>query len=246
MLVSSGHVHVRVVTRKNKTGTPVRYLQLAHNEWDATTKTSRPKVLHSFGREDALDRAAIERLVASLCRLLEPGCALAAKAGPELAFVSSRAFGGAYVLDALWQRLNIGAVLAKLLGTTRRDPTTERVLFALVANRALAPSSKLAATGWVGRQVHIAGLPETSEDACYRAMDWLHEVTEELTKEIFWQVATLLDLHVDLLFFDTTSIYFELEEADGPVSRDEHGTPTGAVEDTTEIGFRTYGNSQRQ
>jgi hypothetical protein len=53
-------------------GTPVRYLQLAHNEWDAATKTSRPKVLYSFGREDQLDRVVIERLVASLCRPLEP------------------------------------------------------------------------------------------------------------------------------------------------------------------------------
>jgi hypothetical protein len=43
----------------------VRYLQLAHNEWDAATKTSRAEVLYSFGREDQLDRAVIERLVAS-------------------------------------------------------------------------------------------------------------------------------------------------------------------------------------
>ena len=76
-------MHVRVVTRKNKDGTAVRYLQLTHNEWDAATKTSRPKVLHSFGREDQLDRAAIERLVASLCRLLEPRQALSAEAGGE-------------------------------------------------------------------------------------------------------------------------------------------------------------------
>jgi len=47
---------------------------------------------------------------------------------------------------------------------------TERVLFALVANRALAPSSMLAAAGWVTRDVHIAGLPQTTDAACYRAM----------------------------------------------------------------------------
>jgi hypothetical protein len=27
-----------VTTRRNSDGTPVRYLQLAHNEWDASTK----------------------------------------------------------------------------------------------------------------------------------------------------------------------------------------------------------------
>ena len=54
----------------------MRYLQLTHNEWDPATKTSRPKVLHSFGREDQLDRDAIKRLVASLTRLLDPATAL--------------------------------------------------------------------------------------------------------------------------------------------------------------------------
>jgi hypothetical protein len=53
----------------------VRHLQLAHNEWDAAAGTSRMKVVHSFGREDELDRAAIERLIGSLTRLLDPGAA---------------------------------------------------------------------------------------------------------------------------------------------------------------------------
>jgi hypothetical protein len=248
-------MHVRVVTRKNKDGTAVRYLQLTHNEWDAATKTSRPKVLHSFGREDQLDRAAIERLVASLCRLLEPRQALSAEAGGELEFVASRAFGGTYVLDAMWQRFAIGPVMRKMLAKTRRDELTERVLFALVANRALAPSSKLAATRWVGRKAHIDGLEEVSDDACYRAMDWLHEVKDELEIEVFRQVATLLNLEVDLLFFDTTSTYFETGEPDEPLTRDEHGNPLldggsegdggdgGKTEGKT-IGFRTYGKSK--
>jgi hypothetical protein len=239
----------------------VRYLQLAHNEWDAATKTSRPKVLYSFGREDNLDRAVIERLVASLCRLLDPGAALAATATTGLQFVSSREFGGAWVLDQLWRRLGIDQVMTTLLAGTRRDPVTERVLFALVANRALAASSKLAASGWISRRVHIDGLPEVSDDACYRAMDWLHDVAPELERQVFGQVANLLNLEVDLLFFDTTSTYFELDEADEPVPRDAHGrvkpTDTGAdregtggageavgAEEGKTIGFRTYGKSK--
>ena len=63
-------MYVRVSQRANKSGEKVRYLQLAHNEWDATVGVSRTKIIHSFGREDELDRAAIERLVASLTRLL--------------------------------------------------------------------------------------------------------------------------------------------------------------------------------
>jgi Transposase DDE domain len=243
----SGHVHIRVATRRNSDGTPVRYLQLAHNEWDASTKTSRPKVLHSFGREDTLDRAMIERLVASLCRLLDPAAALAATTTTGLRFVSSRAYGGAWTLDALWRRLGIDTVMTRLLAGTRRDPATERVLFALVANRALDPSSKLAAAGWVERAVHIDGLPTTTDDACYRAMDWLNEVAPQLQRQVFDQVAHLLNLEVDLLFFDTTSTYFELDEADEPVARDQHGhvvpdtPPSDPVRDT---GFRTWGKSK--
>ena len=253
---------MRVTTRRNVDGSPVRYLQLAHNEWDPATKTSRPRVLYSFGREDALDRTVIERLVASLGRLLEPGAALAASTGTGLSFVESRSFGGAWLLDQLWRRLGIDKVMTGMLAGTRRDPATERVLFALVANRALAASSKLHAAGWISRSVHIDGLPEVSDDACYRAMDWLHDVAPELERQVFGQVANLLNLDVDLLFFDTTSTYFELDEADEPVGRDAHGRvkPTGAgtegdgtaendgevdgEQPGTTIGFRTYGKSK--
>ncbi len=248
---------MRVATRRNSDGTAVRYLQLAHNEWDAATKTSRPKVLYSFGREDTLDRAVIERLVASLCRLLEPGAALAATTRTGLSFVESRSLGGAWLLDALWRRLGIGKVMTGMLAGTRRDVGTERVLFALVANRALAASSKLHAAGWISRRVHIDGLPETTDDACYRAMDWLHQVAPELEQQVFGQVANLLNLEVDLLFFDTTSTYFELDEADEPVARDLHGRvrPAGTATATSDddgdeqgegktIGFRTYGKSK--
>jgi hypothetical protein len=115
--------------------------------------------------------------------------------------------------------------MTKLPAGTRRDPATERVLFALVANRALDPASKLAAAACVSRRVHIDGLPEVSDDACCRAMDWLIAVAPELEKQVFWQVATLLDLEVDVLFFDTTSTYFTLDEADEPITRDTRGLP---------------------
>ena len=83
--------------------------------------------------------------------------------------------------------------MTRLLAGRKGDPRTERVLFALVANRALAPGSKLAAAGWVTRRAHIDGLAETSDDACHRAMDWLLDIAPDLEREVFWQVATLLD-----------------------------------------------------
>ena len=63
-------VFVRTSTRRNQDGTRVSYLQLAHNEWDPTAKTSRTKVLYSFGRADQLDRAAVERLITALTRVV--------------------------------------------------------------------------------------------------------------------------------------------------------------------------------
>jgi hypothetical protein len=250
-------MYVKTTTRRNKDGAPVRYLHLAHNQWDQAAGRSVPKILYGFGREDQLDRAAIKRLVAALSGLLEPADALAATVGAGLTFVESRPLGGAYVLDGLWHRLGIDKVMANLLKGRRLDQRVERVLFGLVANRALAPSSKLAAATWITQDVHIDGLPATSDDACYRAMDWLHDITPALEREVFWQLASLLDLEVDLLFFDTTSTYFELDEPDEPVARDERGRvlPKPAPEngdgdgdgdgDGEKLaGFRSHGKSK--
>jgi hypothetical protein len=246
-------MYVKTTSRTNKDGTPVRYLHLAHNQWDPAAGRSVPKVLYSFGREDALDRAAVKRLVASLSKLLDPADALAATAGSDLVFLESRPFGGTFVLDALWRRLGIDKVITGLDRTSRRGrprdaAATERVLFGLVANRALAPSSKLAAAEWISSDVHIENLPAIGEQACYRAMDWLHDARASLEAGVFDKVATLLNLEVDLLFFDTTSTYFELGEPDEPVARDGkgHRLPGGGHEgeEAEKSGFRTHGKSK--
>jgi hypothetical protein len=244
-------MYVKTTTRKVKGG-EVRYLHLAHNEWDAAARRSAPKLLYSFGREDQLDKDAVRRLVASLSKLLDPGDALAATAGSDLVFTESRPYGGAYVLDALWQRLGIAAILTGLASSGRGRPrdlaAAERVLFGLVANRALAPSSKLAAAEWMSRDVHIDGLGEVRDDACYRAMDWLHAICGELEKQVYFAVADLLNLEVDLLFFDTTSTYFELEDADEEVARNWRGEKTAGGSDDADpdkaAGFRTHGKSK--
>jgi Transposase DDE domain len=238
---------LREVKRQNKNGTQASYLQLVHNEWDPAARASRTRILYSFGRTDRVERAPIERLIASLSRLLEPATALRATADSELAFLEARPLGGAHVLDGVWRRLGIDQVMGKLLAGRRRDRQVERVLFALVANRALAASSKLAAAGWVSDDVHIGGLPETTDDACYRAMDWLLEIAGELERAVFWQVASLLDLEVDLLFFDTTSTYFQLDEPDTPIARDQRGhrlPEPGDDDAATTAGVRSYGHSK--
>jgi hypothetical protein len=134
--------------------------------------------------------------------------------------------------------------MRRLLKGRRRDQAAERVLFALVASRALAPSSKLAAARWASKEVHVPGLTETTDDACYRAMDWLLEVQPALEKEVFHSVASLLNLEVDLLFFDTTSTYFELDEADEPQPRNERGELADEGDAVRAAGFRSYGHSK--
>jgi hypothetical protein len=238
-------VYVKRSTRKTAGGQTIGYLQLAHNEWDPAAKASRTKVLYSFGREDQLDVEGIRRLVAALCRLLEPGDALAAAAPAELRFLESRALGGAFALDGLWHQLGIDAAMRRMLAGTRMEPRVERILFALVANRALAPSSKLAATRWIEHDVVIDGLDvPVVDESCYRAMDWLIDAEPELGRIVFDNTADLLNLEVDLLFFDTTSTYFETEDADAPVGRDGRGLPAEGDAAVKESGFRTFGKSK--
>jgi len=119
----------------------------------------------------------------------------------------------------------------------------ERVLFALVANRVLAPCSKLAATRWVGEVAHVPGLEVLDEDAANREMDLLLEVADELAEQVLWATATLLDLEVDLVFFDTTSTSFERDTADQPVTRDARDEPLPDGDDGADGSGSRWGSA---
>ena len=206
-------MYLRESRRRNKDGTVVSYLQLAHNERHPRTGSPVAKVIHNFGRADLVDREALRRLVASISRFLEPELAAAAAAG-EVEVLDSRRLGGAWVLDRLWERLEIGQAIRRVAAGRRLDgEAAERVIFALAAQRALEPASKLAATRWVAERVFVEGCPGFSDDAAYRAMDFLLAALEEIAAEIFYSVAHLLNLDVDIVFVDTTSTYREMEVA---------------------------------
>ena len=120
-----------------------------------------------------------------------------------------------------------------MLGSRRFTTDVERVLFALVANRALKPASKLSAAEWASEDVAIPGLDGMDEDQAYRAMDLLVDADTEakVQEAVFFACADLLNLEVDLLFFDTTSTYWERE---APEQAGEDGEPA----------FRVYGHSK--
>ena len=221
-------MYLRTTQRRNRDGLPVRYLQLAHNHWDAKAGRSTTQVLYNFGRQDQIDQDAIRRLITSLNRVLDSPAQT--NPHPAFQFLDSRPLGGAWLLDQLWQKLGLNTILGRLLRRRRLDPSTERTLFTMVANRALKPLSKLGCATWAQQETVIPGLLELDEDRCYRAMDWLLELEAELSEQVYWAVADLVNLEVDLLFFDTTSTYFETDEADPPTEQ-------------ANKGFRTY-NSQ--
>ena len=136
---------LRETRRTNADGSVVSYLQLAHNQRHPVSGNPVAKVIHNFGRADTVDRAALARLVSSISRFLTPeqAVAAAATAGGEVEVLDSRRLGGAWTLDRMWERLGIGAALRQVATGRRYDGVAvERVLFALVAQRALEPGSK--------------------------------------------------------------------------------------------------------
>lgn len=213
-------MYIRRVSRKNKNGSTTAYLQLAHNVWDPVAKHAKAKVIYSFGREDEVDRSVLERLVQSISRYLTPEAALKAQHAigqtAEFLFQSCKRLGGAWLLHQLWHKIGLDAILEKRFADRKHQTSIERLIFAMVANRALNPSSKLAMEDWVRDDVYLPGVREVNSQQLYRAMDDLLEVQSELEVQVYCSVSDLLNLEVDLLYFDTTSTYFEVDPFDVP------------------------------
>lgn len=212
-------MYVRTIARKNKDGSTVEYVQLANNVWDKEKRYARADVIYSFGRRDELDLEAIRRLVRSLCRFLSPEDivqveALMSGRGQTLRYVDSKPMGGAYVLRQLWRRLHLHEVIERAISDRAFRAPVEMALFAMVANRALAPISKLAIEDWARDEVYLGNEQPLEVQHFYRAMDVLLEQKEVIEREVFFTTANLLNLQVDLVFFDTTSTYFEVEDED--------------------------------
>jgi len=222
-------MYVRTISRKNKGGSTTTYVQLAHNVRDPQTGQPRADVLYSFGRADALDVDAIRRLTKSLSRFLSPEEALKIQGATDgdtpIRFIRSYPMGGAYLLRALWEQVGIPDVLSQCMNDRSFTSPVEWAAFAMVANRALAPDSKRGVEEWVREDVALSNPASIELQHLYRAMDVLLEYREIIHKEVYFAVADLLNLEVDLIFFDTTSTYFEMDEED-------------------EAGLRQYGHSK--
>jgi Transposase DDE domain len=224
-------MYIRTIARRNKDGSTVRYVQLAQNIRDPRGFATA-NVLYSFGREEHLDKPALRRLVQSICRFLDPADLADVQQhldGVGLALRDSRPMGGAWLLDRLWRRLGINQALGRMLRPPRHAAAIERMVFALVANRALAPCSKLSVTDWLAEEAWIpamAPVPLPAPGAkrlqtrkgranlLYATMDFLLKAEEPIQREVYWATADLLNLEVDLLFLDSTTTYFVTEDED--------------------------------
>jgi hypothetical protein len=212
---------LRFTSRTNADGGVVRYVALAHNR--RVDGRIRPDVLMNLGRVDQVDVAGLRRLAASINKHFGDGEGLcdAAEAGAvagaaPLEVIDARTIGAVWLLDQLWHRLEVAAAVRTATDARRFTTNMERVLFALVANRAVAPMSKLSAAEWAREDAAIPGLSTMDEDHAYRAMDLLvdADTTGRVQESVFFAVANLLNLEVDLPFFDTTSSYFERDDED--------------------------------
>jgi hypothetical protein len=220
-------VYLRATVKRTKRGESVRYLQLAHNERNERG-VPVARVIHNFGREDQLDREALVRLVRSIQRFLGGEETLRAATPEGFRFLGAPEAGGPHVLDALWRELGIGKAIRRVAGAGRGRSGVERAIFAMVCQRCLEPASKLEATRWLGRDVVVDGIAGVSDDELSRAMDFLLACSERVQESVFFAVANLLNLEVDVIFFDTTSTYFEVDvagEIDEDGIEDESGEP---------------------
>src|SRR5688572_10571614 len=147
-------MYLRETRRRNADGSYVSYLALAHNERDPVTGMPKAKVIHNFGRADAVDRDGLTRLVRSISRFLDPDQAVAASVPGEVDVLDARPMGTAYLAGRLWERLGIGPAIRRVAGGRRVDESlVERVIFAMVDNRlSPTPLSKLASTRWVSQR----------------------------------------------------------------------------------------------
>ena len=226
-------MYLRETKQRRADGSVVTYLQLAENVWDPSKRRSQARIIYNCGRADDPEvTERLRRLARSILRRCAPEEILAADPGWRLA--CAWPYGDVYVLEQIWQRLGIDAIVREQAHGRRLGFDVERALFALVANRACAPASKLYChEQWLKAEVRIAGTQALELHQLYRAMDFLEAHKEAIEQAIFFQVADLLSLDVEVIFYDTTSLHFEIDEED-------RGDAAGHVRGSAAAGRKTY------
>ena len=240
-------MYIRTTKRRNKDGSVVEYYQLAHNERHPETKVPTTQIIHNFGRADQQDRDSLIRLCRSIAKIcgvevLDP----LNKGGEDnprdsglpdgIECIGTVELGTIVVIETLWERLGIGQILRKKMLSDGCAIPYDRALLAMVANRLCEPTSKLGVWDrWLTR-VHLPSCKDLKLDHMYEAMDVLYTHSHEIEKEVFFNVADLLNLEVDIVFYDTTTASFSIDEED----EDEESQEENSTGEEKE-GLRKYG-----
>jgi len=211
---------VRTQTNGSRT-----YLLIVDNEWvDGKVKQ---RVLHRLGRLDQLLASGqLDALVQSLGRFSEKLAVLGAHARGEGVIARSNRIGPGLIFARLWQACSIDSVLQALLDGRRFEFSVERAIFLTVLHRLFAPGSDRAAEKWKDDYT-IEGVADLELHNLYRAMAWVGEAlpnsqqegatpfaprtNKDLIEEALFRRRRDLFSDLDIVFFDTTSIYFEGE-----------------------------------
>lgn len=196
------------------------YLQIVENRWE--DGRSRQRVIATLGRLDRLAASGqLSSLLESGARFTDGMTALSDHRRGELSAVRTRRIGGPLIFERLWRETGCAQALETLLAKRQFGFPVERAVFAEVLHRLLCPGSDRAGYAW--KQAYaIPGSEPLSLHHAYRAMAWLGEaLTEKATlsttprttkdaieEELFSQRRDLFS-SLELVFFDTTSIYFE-------------------------------------
>ena len=210
---------------RTQTKGPRTYLLLVENQ--RLNGQVRQRVLCRLGRlDELLASGQLDALLQSLGRFSEKYAVLGAHINGESITTRTRIIGPPLILQRLWQECGIEQVLSGLLRERHFEFPVERAVFLTVLHRLVAPGSDRAAEKWKEDYV-IAGADSLALHQLYRAMAWLGDplteaqqpgatpfvvrTTKDLVEEELFRFRRDLFTSLDLVFFDTTSIYFEGE-----------------------------------
>ncbi len=238
--------------RAKKSG-PYQYLQVVENRREGTKVVQR--VISTLGRLDRLNaKGDIESLVRSLSRFSEQ--ALLVLSGKSDLLAEARKIGPALIFERLWEELGIGRVLKELLKDRLFGFDVERAVFLTVLHRLMVSGSDRYCEKW-RRDYVIRGTDDLSLHHLYRAMAFLGEevvdqadatpfsprCTKDLVEEHLFHGQRHLFQGLDLVFFDTTSLYFEGE---GGETLGEKGYQQGPSAGSQSDGGRGCSRQSRQ
>lgn len=204
--------------RAKKSG-KYEYLQVVENHREGAKVNQR--VIATLGRLDQMhSKGEVETLVRSLARFSEK--ALLILSGRSDLTADCTSIGPALIFERLWKDLGISKVLQGILSERFFFFDVERALFLTVLHRLMASGSDRSCDKW-RRDYAVVGVDSLELHQLYRAMAFIGEEAEDqksatpfaprCTKDVVEERLFLLNRHLfsglDLVFFDTTSIYFE-------------------------------------